>query len=528
MSTYPIISLVGRPNVGKSTIFNKLVGGYWKSLTYDRPGVTRDRQYRVMKLGEHLEGAAVVLVDTGGFLPDLPKHKLGPDGKTHDQLNSRRHKISEDSDQFFRLMQDQAQIAIEESHLVFLVVDGREGLNPYEESIVKVLRQKKKEFWLIINKCDSLKIEESADFYKLAVKEKDTLPISAEHAHGLLALRERLEEWWQNWSDDQAKKSLELIENGENKNLQDWIKSPYPVIGKVAIIGNPNVGKSTLLNQLIESNRSLVSEVAGTTTDPVESFWHMDFSKEKDMPEILAQGPVSLTLVDTAGIRRSAAKKDVIEEQSIYRSLRCISESDIVFLMTDVDRGISQQDKRLVALALDRGKSVIVVVNKVDMLSKEKKESLDEWVDMVKKQNPWMSYCAVVCISAQKKWGIDKLKLILRNTLVVLHKKLGTGELNRAIAALIEKNPFRVDKANYLKVKYASLVKSSPPTILLFANRELEISPQYRRYLTKGIRDHFSLYNTPIHLIFRRGESREQQKLQKLKDGPISMEELNP
>jgi GTP-binding protein len=526
MKTYPIISLIGRPNVGKSTLFNKLVGGVRKSLTYDRPGVTRDRQYRLMKLdamraGEGFEEANMVMVDTGGFLPDLPKQKEGRGNLSQDEWQSRHHQLDQNSDQFFRLMQNQSLLAIDESDLVLMVVDGREGLNPYEESIVKILRQKKKDFWLIINKCDNESPFQSMEFYSLPISDENILNVSAEHAHGLLQLREKLYDWWCEWQnkiDDEASLA------SENGAIETYT-SPYPVLSQVAIIGNPNVGKSTLMNQLLETNRSLVSHVAGTTTDPVETFWHLDFSAEfpKDkssLPECMSQGPISLKLIDTAGIRRAAAKKDIIEEQSIYRSLRCISEANIVLLMTDVDRGISQQDKRLVALALDQGKSVIVVVNKIDLLPKEKRDQLPEWIELVKKQNPWMSYCAVVCISAKSRFGIDTLKYILKNTLVVLNSKLSTGELNRVITALIEKNPTRVDHTNYLKVKYAAVVKSNPPTILLFSNRALEVPLPYRRYLAKGIRNHFSLFNTPVHLIFRKwgehqkspGDARNQEE----------------
>ena len=296
MKTYPIISLIGRPNVGKSTLFNKLVGGVRKSLTYDRPGVTRDRQYRLMTLEplqSDQEETKVVLVDTGGFLPDLPKQKEGRGHLSQDQLQSRRHKLDQDSDQFFRLMQEQSLLAIEESQLVLLVVDGRDGINPYEEGILKILRQKRKDFWIIVNKCDHSAVYQAMEFYTLPIDPENILLVSAEHANGLLELREKLYAWWLDWSQ----KEEDRLNTQELANHPSTYAAPYPEVSQVAIIGNPNVGKSTLMNQLLETNRSLVSHVAGTTTDPVETFWHIDFSKEfpkekASMPELIAKGPV--------------------------------------------------------------------------------------------------------------------------------------------------------------------------------------------------------------------------------------------
>ncbi len=592
-----VVSIIGRPNVGKSTIFNRLMKKQYLAMTHDQPGVTRDRHYGIMKLEELYEGELaeedIILVDTGGFYPD----KIEVDPKKKNNI-----------DPFFNIMADHAKLAIDESDLVLFVVDVRDGLLPFDKGICDYIRSTKKPFWLLLNKFDSEKQDgDQYDFFTLGLDDEDMHRISAEHNRGFNDLRERLLLIAKKFQKSENKKSDEEF-------LQNGVTPRNDVVSSVAIIGAPNAGKSTLLNCLVGAQRALVSEIAGTTVDPIEGYVDLYFGPDievlssqdnafrkdntkifEEMKKFAQSGAVdfdeaeddeltenekkiyiefgqteefkgfeeeeldsrgssdfsfdesnvgedyfsekqilneieknwdapaeqvenlenaqyvnrwrSIKLVDTAGIRKAKLVDGFIETQSVYRSLRSISESDVVLFMIDSTLGITHQDRRLIDIALEKGKSLIVCLNKIDLLkdifADQKKKK--EWTQNLRDQVPWLSFCQLVTISAQKNRNINYLREALKRTIVIRNKKIPTGALNRTLSNLTDKNPVVIKKTSgaRFKIKYASMLKSSPPTFLIFSNKSQGIPDNYRRYLVNGLRTQFDLTNTPVHLIFR-------------------------
>ena len=607
-----VVSIIGRPNVGKSTIFNRLMRKQHLAMTHDQPGVTRDRHYGIMNFEEEVDGEMhreeVILVDTGGFYPE--RIDIDPKRKKNNV------------DPLFNIMAEHAKLAIDESDLVFFVVDIREGLLPFDKMICDYIRSTKKPFWLLLNKFDSEKQEgDQYDFYSLGMEVEDTFHLSAEHNRGFGELRERMVK--------AAKKFKESEQVSVDEALQRGVKPRHDVVGSIALIGAPNAGKSTLLNCLVGAQRALVSDIAGTTVDPIEGYFDLFFGPDidlmtaqanpfrkdnltlyKEMKELHDSGklelddideedlteeekkiyvefgqtpefkgfdeetvgdveedsdfkfdetqvgedyfsekqimnsleknwdeevvsqpeeqdPVfvnryrSVKIVDTAGIRKAKMVEGFIETQSVYRSLKSISESDVVVIMIDATLGINHQDRRLCDIALEKGKSLIVCLNKIDLLqevfadAKKKKE----WMQNLRDDVPWLGFCQLVTISAQKNRNVNYLREAIKRTLVVRSRKIPTGALNRCLIELTERNPVVVKKTNgtRFKVKYASMLKSSPPTFLLFSNKSQGIPENYRRYLVNGLRTQFDLTNAPVHLIFRTSTDieRRMKKIEK-------------
>lgn len=612
-----VVSVIGRPNVGKSTIFNRLMRKQYLAMTHDQPGVTRDRHYGMMVMEEEREGETVkeevILVDTGGFYPE--KIDIDP--------NRKKNNI----DPFFNIMAEHAKLAIDESDLVLFVVDIREGLLPFDEMIMSYIRSTRKDVWLLMNKFDTEKQEgDQYDFYNLGLGEEEMLRLSAEHNRGFYDLRERLFN-----RAIEFKKSEKAKEEAEY--LQRGVQPRHDVVSSVAIIGAPNAGKSTLLNCLVGAQRALVSEIAGTTVDPIEGYIDLYFGPDVDilhtqdnkfrkdadtifeeMKSLAAEGKIvdyklededdlteeekkiyvefgqmsehafeeddesvmnskefefddsvgqddyftesniikeiekgwnapaseeiadiehahqinrwrSVKIVDTAGIRKSKLVEGFIETQSVYRSLRAISESDIVLFMVDSTIGITHQDRRLLDIALEKGKSLIICLNKIDLIretfndAKKKKEWLLDLQDSI----PWLGFCQLITISAQKNRNINYLREALKRTIVIRNKKIPTAQLNRCLTMLTDTNPVLVKRTNGIrfKVKYASMLKTSPPTFLLFSNKSQGIPENYKRYLVNGLRKEFNLTNTPVHLIFRTSSDieRRMKKVEKKNSG---------
>lgn len=578
-----VVSLIGRPNVGKSSLFNRLMKRQHKALTLDRPGVTRDRHYGIANFDElmNIPEKEIVLVDTGGFYPQRVE-----EGK--DSVSA-----------FFNIMKDHAKLAIDESDLVLFVVDAREGILPVDREIASAIRSRKKPFWLIVNKFDSdAQAGSEFEFYELGVDPEEMYTLSAAHGVGVTLLRENL----QKRANDFAKSDLD-----SKPTLQHGVTPRENVVARVALIGAPNAGKSTMLNQLVGSERALVSDIPGTTVDPIEGFFDLyfgvdaaeldkrvelvqhdgplyqqyesfrqnnpeffvemnasyeeeDFDENEDNMLLEAFGDFeeeqvdeealddelyakafeseeettveeienieepsapegsfwrTLHIVDTAGIRRQKSIDDALEEQSVYRSLRSITESDIVVYMVDATKGVGHQDRRLLDIALDKGKSVIVVLNKMDIKNRDFKEDKErrEWIADLRATLPWLSFCDVIPLSALKGTGLSALKKSLKKTVLIRRRPVSTGELNRQVFDLIERHPIVVKRSSgkRLKIRYASMVKTDPPTVLLFSNKSKGIPETYKRYLKNGIRQAFTLDNTPVHLLFRTGHDLAQR-----------------
>ena len=556
------VSLIGRPNVGKSSIFNRLMRQGQRALTYDQPGVTRDRHYGILNVENPTgdEAKDMILVDTGGFYPE----KIEVD--TKDYKNS--------PEPFFNLMASHAKLAIDESDLILFVVDVREGLLPFDKTIGDYLRKSKKPVWILVNKYDTDKqMGDEAEFY--GIHHDDFILCSAEHARGINQVR-----------DDLYSFICEFEDRGE-RTIQSGVLPNYDVASHVAIIGAPNAGKSTLLNALLGAQRALVSDIAGTTVDPIEGYFDLFLGKHaetieafdnefiandaqllkeiydaddnsvednsqyfiKDEPgevendeflraqleslniegvseneadeELSAQADQeepqeetekynpfrSVKIVDTAGIRRNKSITGEIESRSVYRSLRAITESEVVILLIDASKGISHHDRRLCDIALQKGKSIILCLNKMDlfkdvMMDQQKKK---EWLLDLRGKISWLHFCEIITISAKYNKHIKSLKKALTRTIMVRHKKVRTAHLNDIVNELVDNRPVVVDKLKgaRLKLKYAAQIKSDPPTFLMFTNKSKGIPMNYRRYLVNNIRSAFELYNTPVHLIFR-------------------------
>ncbi|MBT4791759.1 MAG: GTP-binding protein [Halobacteriovoraceae bacterium] len=579
-----VISVIGRPNVGKSTIFNRIMKKSFKAMAYDQPGVTRDRHYGIATIDDQTceNSLDVIMVDTGGFYPE----------KVETVTKMGKRKTAEP---FFNIMADHAKLAIDESDLVLMVVDVREGLLPFDKTICDYIRTTKKTMWLLVNKFDSDKQwGDEADFYELGLPEESFFIVSAEHNRGLVTLNERIFLFADNF------------ETEDEHDIQRGVKPNHDVIANVAIIGAPNAGKSTLLNQFVGAKRALVSDIAGTTVDPIEGYFDLffgqdvaalnarenqfrkknsellgeldDFQEELDDAELLAFGQMpdeykggvnydedietedselefedvdndlysiedleksldnakeesiieshddvkevakeaikdnfnpfrSVKLVDTAGIRKQKNVEGFIEEQSVYRSLKAITEADVIIYMIDATKGISHQDRRLCDIAIEKGKSIIICLNKTDLINdilKDKKRK-KEWLLDLRATIPWLSFCELITVSAKTGSHMHTLKTSLKKTILVRSKKVTTGKLNKLVSYLVDKYPVMLHKTNgtVLRVKYASMLKAEPPTILLFTNKSKGIPKNYRKYLTNGIRKEFNIINTPVHLIFR-------------------------
>ena len=432
MSAPPVVALIGRPNVGKSSLFNALTDDNRQAITGDLPGVTRDRHYGRMELNR----GSVSLVDTGGLHQQtLPEDK---GGKNH----------------YFNLTTTQSHQAIEEAALVLLVVDIREGRLPLDEEIARYLHSRNKEFWMVLNKCDSFKQEDlSGEFSQMGT----LFNVSAAHRRGLLELKQHIE--------------------------QKLLLSASPDIpqtsAKVVLLGGPNAGKSTLLNRLLKSPRAVVSPFPGTTIDSLEETIEIDGE--------------SIGIIDTAGIRKKRIISDPIEKASVGQSFAGMDEADIVLYMIDIIKGPGHQDRRLIDLALERGKSIIVLLNKTDLLENKKPEYTQETL-------PCGNFCDVIPISAQNGAGFVRLFQSLKKTVRTRRKTISTGRFNRVLQEILAKNP-----PHQLKVRYALQIKSGPPTFLLHTNTAANMPQNYRRYLKRELRRQLGFPNTPIHLILRRG-----------------------
>jgi GTP-binding protein len=430
MSVTPVVAIVGRPNVGKSTLFNRLVGRR-QSIVHDTPGVTRDRIVGSATLGE---GRAFEVIDTGGLVPgDDP---LG--------------------------LSAQVDIAVDESDLLLLMVDGREGLTTADERVWEKLRQRGKPTFLIVNKADTRAAHSGFDeFYALGIETQ--ILVSAEHNLGIAELREALA-----------------------AALPEAVAVSYGDAPAVAIVGRPNVGKSSLLNRISGKERSLVSPHAGTTRDPVDS--------------LIEHEGKSYILIDTAGMRRRAKTTGEPEELAVLMARRQAERAQVCVLVIDAADGVGSNDLQIAGMLWELGKAAVVAVNKWDLLDDLRREALD------------FSYPRLAEILAEPERvnlstltgrGVEKLFPAIDRTLVAYRHTLGTGEVNRLFEAALERHQPPAEKGKRWKMFYATQVASGPPTFMIFANRTLSHQHTYRRYLENMLRSELKLPGVPIRLVIR-------------------------
>jgi len=435
----PILAIVGRPNVGKSTLFNKIVGSRL-AIVEDKPGVTRDRIYAEAEWLRH----RFTVIDTGGLDPDS------------------ENVISK---QVFR----QAEIAMETADVILFVVDGRSGLVDADRDVAKLLRKSKKQVLLVVNKIDAPAKQENEiyEFYELGLGEP--IPISAGQALGLGDLL------------DEAAKFFPSQEGGEDESE----------IIRVAIVGKPNVGKSSLINRILGEERVIVSEIPGTTRDAVDSSFEHNGQK--------------YLFIDTAGLRRKSKIKENIERYSIVRTVSAVERADVCVLLIDAEEGITEQDTKIAGIAHERGKAAIIAVNKWDKIEKDT-HTMRTFEKNLDVELAYMPYAPKLFISAQTGQRVQKLFQLVYTAYQNNAMRISTGLLNDVIieATAIHQPPS--DKGKSLRIYYATQVSVKPPTFVLFVNDSKLAHYSYKRFLENRLRDAFGFIGTPIHFIIRERE----------------------
>lgn len=433
----PIVAIVGRPNVGKSTLFN-IFANSRISIVEDTPGVTRDRLYATAEWLDH----EFMMVDTGGI----------------EIMNADAIAVS---------IRQQAQIAIQEADVILFVCDARSGITTEDAEVARLLRQSKKSIVLAVNKADSPKQEMNIfEFYNLGIGEP--MPVSASNHLGLGDLLDAV-----------VAKFPQAAQPGELED-DDEIK--------VALIGRPNVGKSSIFNSLVGEERSIVSDVAGTTRDAIDT-------------PVVRDGQRFL-FIDTAGMRRKAKVDEPIEKYSVMRSLRAVDRSDVVLMVFDAVEGVTEQDKRIVGYAHEAGKGVILVVNKWDLYEKDNTSTL-RYTETLRKELVFLQYAPVVFVSAVTKQRIHRLPEVISYVAEQNAMRISTSILNQVIEDAVAINPPPTEKGKRLKIFYVTQVKIKPPTFVIFVNEPEIMHFSYERYLENKLREAFGFEGTPIQMIIR-------------------------
>jgi GTP-binding protein len=432
----PIIAIVGRPNVGKSTLFNRMVRGK-KAIVANEPGVTRDRNYADVQW----EGSIFSLIDTGGFEP-----------------------VSKD--RIFVQMREQCQLAIDEADVILFVMDGKEGLTPSDKEIAHILRKVNKPVFYIVNKIDGPKQEEKVfEFYGLGIE--TIYPISAEHRSGVNGLMD------------------EVIEALPKLAEERWEGEAT----RVAVIGRPNVGKSSLINRLLGYKRVMVDEAPGTTRDAIDTFFERDGKR--------------YVFIDTAGIRRKSRISLQLEKYSIVEALRTIDRSDVVLLLLDSEEGVTGQDARIGGVIQEKGKGCILVVNKWDLIEKDS-ETMIEFEERIYSDLKYLSYAPILFISALTGQRVPKILNLIDHVAEEAKKRISTSQLNKYFGEWLKRSHPPLYKNRIVKLNYITQVSTAPPTFVISTNIPDGIHFSYERYLINHIRETFGFEGVPIRLRFRK------------------------
>jgi GTP-binding protein len=429
-----LVALVGRPNVGKSTLFNRIVGAR-DAIVDDKPGVTRDRHYAETEWA----GKQFVLIDTGGYIPDA-------------------------KDEIDAAVKDQARIAIDEADIVLFIVDGKSGPMPEDEEIAQVLRVAGKKVYLIVNKIDSeRRVPNAAEFYRLGLGEP--VPVSA-----LMGLR---------IGDMLDKATIQI---------QATAAPPEDTRLKIAILGRPNVGKSSLANALLGKDRNIVSTVPGTTRDPVDS--------------ILRYHGEELVLIDTAGLRKRSRIVESVEFYSMVRTIKSIERCDVAVILLDAQAGLHDQDLRIIELAMQRRRAAMLVVNKWDLVEKDERTA-DRMTTALKERLRIYDFLPIMFVSAITKQRVPKILELVKKVDEEQNMRVSTSRLNELLGEDISFFPPRSRSGKELKINYVTQVRVKPPVFSFFCNFPDLIDDNYKRYLENSIRKHFPFSGVPIVLSFK-------------------------
>lgn len=431
----PVVSIVGRPNVGKSTLFNRLIGSR-KAIVHDDYGVTRDRHY-----GETFwNGRDFTIIDTGGYLPD-------------------------DMNVMVAGIREQVHIALDESDVILFVVDAKDGINTLDKSVADLLRQQDKPVLLVSNKADNEERRlNSTEFYELGIEE--LFPVSSINGTGTGELLDRV---------------VELLPESEP---EPEIKTP-----KLAFIGRPNVGKSSLFNAILDDERAIVTNIAGTTRDSINS--KLEYAGNE------------YVLVDTAGLRRRTKVKENVEFYSTVRTERAIRECDVAILLVDAMQGFDAQDKRVLREAEKFNKGLIIVLNKWDLVPEKDTNTVRDFEEYIYSAVPQLSYVPIVTISAMNKQRVHKVIDLAQQVIDERKKEISTSEFNDFLEQMLGAKPLPMKRGRQLKITYATQVKNNPPVFKFFMNSPHDLPPNYRKFIENKIRERFGFTGVPITMVFR-------------------------
>lgn len=431
----PVVAIVGRPNVGKSTIFNRIVGER-VSIVEDVSGVTRDRIYNSAEwLGKEFN-----IIDTGGIdLSDEP---------------------------FLEQIRAQAEIAIDEADVIIFITNGREGVTDADEQVAKILYRSNKPIVLAINKVDNPEMRDQIyDFYSLGFGEP--YPISGSHGLGLGDMLDAVR--------------AHFPKEEEEEYPDDTVK--------FSLIGRPNVGKSSILNALLGEDRVIVSDIAGTTRDAIDTTYTFDGQ--------------DYVMIDTAGMRKRGKVYESTEKYSVLRAMRAIERSDVVLVVINAEEGIREQDKRIAGYAHDAGRAIIIVVNKWDAINKDEK-TINVWTEDIREQFQFLSYAPIVFVSAKTKQRLNNLFPLINQVSDNHSLRVQSSMLNDVISDAVAMNPSPMDKGKRLKIFYTTQVAVKPPTFVVFVNDPELMHFSYERFLENRIREAFPFEGTPIRVIARK------------------------
>lgn len=436
----PIVAIVGRPNVGKSTLFNVLAGSRI-SIVQDTPGVTRDRIYA----SSDWNGRSFTMIDTGGIEPDS-------------------------KDIILQQMREQAQIAIDTADVICFVVDVKQGLTDADDKVATMLRKSGKPVVLVVNKVDSYEkeITDVYEFYNLGLG--DPFPVSATSKTGI---GDMLDEVVSHFPQETG-------EEEEDDKL------------KIAVVGKPNVGKSSLINRLVGKNRLIVSDIAGTTRDAIDTTVK-HYGKE-------------YTFIDTAGLRRKSKIKEDIERFSIIRTVTAAERADIVVLMIDATEGVTEQDTKIAGIAHERGKGLIIAVNKWDAVEDKETGTMKEMTEKIKSTLSFCPYAEVIFISVLTGRGIDKVFNLIDIVNENQNMRIQTGTLNEILTRALAMQETPQDKGKHLRIYYMTQVSVKPPTFVIFVNDKNLTHFSYTRYIENNLRNTFGFRGTSLRFIYRERE----------------------
>ncbi len=468
----PVVAIVGRPNVGKSTLFNRILGER-AAIVEDRARTTRDRLYG----DAEWEDRRFLIVDTGGL-------EIEPG----DSIEAR--------------VQEQARLAISEADVVVFVVDAATGLTPADSEAADVLRRSSAPVLVAANKADSERRElDAAEFYALGWA--TTLPVSALHGRGVADLLDAIVEALPPESDgERERKAREAAADQRARDIADGFigadeaaeeeaaaELPGPVT--IALLGRPNVGKSSLLNRLIGEERMIVSDIPGTTRDAIDTR--------------LAYGHGEVVLIDTAGIRRrgKVASAEAAERYSALRALRALSRADVAILLIDALEGLTAQDAHIAGYVVEEGKGLVVAVNKWDIVEEKTDRTFDRYVEWIRREAPFLDFAPVVSISAKTGQRTDRVLELAVDVWGERRRRIPTGELNRLVAEAVARQQPPTVRNRRPKILYATQAAVAPPTFVFFARDADDVHFSYRRYLENQLRDEYGFIGTPLRLNFR-------------------------